>query len=208
MKKIKRQIGFGGAIITPFAKRLVNQVLDSGRLSYGSFWRKFEEDFAELSQRKFAISANSGTSALQVTIHALKEIDGWKDGDEILVPAITFIASSNVVLQNNLVPVFVDVDPRMYHIDHKKIEEKITKKTRAIMPVHLFGISCDMEPILMLAKKYKLRIIEDSCEAMGVKHRGHPVGSLGDVACFSTYMAHLVTTGVGGFATTNDPKIA
>lgn len=208
MRKINRQIGVGGAVISPYAKRLVNKVLDSGRLSYGPFLRKFEEEFGKLCDRKFVISSNSGTSSLQVAIHALKEIDGWKDGDEILVPAITFVASSNTIMQNNLRPVFVDVDPKMYHIDAKKIEEKITPRTRAIMPVHLFGISCDMNPILDLAKKHKLRIIEDSCEAVGVKYRGKMVGSLGDVACFSTYMAHLVTTGVGGFAATNDPKIA
>lgn len=208
MKKTKRQIGVGGAIVSPYARRLVNKVLDSGRLSYGPFLRKFEEEFGKLCQRKFVISSNSGTSSLQVAIHALKEIDRWKDGDEILVPAITFIASSNTIIQNNLRPVFVDVDPRMYHIDPNKIEEKITKKTRAIMPVHLFGISCDMKPILALAKKYKLRIVEDSCEAVGVKYHGKMVGSLGDVACFSTYMAHLITTGVGGFSATNDPEIA
>lgn len=207
LKKIKHQIGVGGAIISPYAKRLVNKVLDSGRLSYGPFLRKFEDEFGKLCDRKFAISANSGTSALQVAIHALKELDSWKDGDEILVPAVTFVASSNTIIQNNLRPVFVDVDPKMYHIDPKKIEEKITKKTRAIMPVHLFGISCDMKPILVLAKKYKLRIIEDSCEAVGVKYYGKMVGSLGDIACFSTYMAHLVTTGVGGFAATNDPML-
>ena len=208
MKKIKRQIGVGGGVISPYAKKLVNKVLDSGRLSYGPFLRKFEEEFGKLCDRKFVISSNSGTSSLQVAIHALKEIYNWKDGDEILLPAVTFVASSNTIIQNNLRPVFVDVDPKMYHIDPKKIEEKITPRTRAIMPVHLFGISCDMKPILALAKKHKLRIIEDSCEAVGVKYHDKMVGSLGDVACFSTYMAHLVTTGVGGFAATNDPKIA
>ena len=208
MKKIKRQIGVGGAVISPYAKKLVNRVLNSGRLSYGPFLRKFEEEFGKLCDRKFTISVNSGTSALQVAIHALKELYDWKDGDEVLVPAVTFVASSNTIIQNNLRPVFVDVDSKMYHIDSARIEEKITPRTRAIMPVHLFGISCDMKPILALARKYKLRIIEDSCEAVGVKYYGKMVGSLGDVACFSTYMAHLVTTGVGGFAATNDPKIA
>lgn len=208
MKKKNHKIGVGGAIITPYAKKLVNQVLDSGRLSYGPFLQRFEQEFAKLSGRKFAVSSNSGTSSLQVAVHALKDIHGWNDGDEILVPAVTFVATSNVVLQNGLVPVFVDVDPKMYHIDPKKIEAKITKKTRAIMPVHLFGISCDMDPILKIAKKYKLKIIEDSCEAVGVHYKGRPVGSLGDIACFSTYMAHLITTGVGGLSLTNDPEAA
>ena len=208
MKSTKHKIGVGGAVITPYHKKLVNQVLDSGRLSYGPMLQRFESEFAKVCGRKYAISSNSGTSSLQVAVHALKDLGGWRDGDEILVPAITFIATPNVVLQNGLKPVFVDVDPKMYHIDPKKIEELITKRTRAIMPVHLFGISCDMDPILHIAKKYKLRVIEDSCEAVGVHYKKRPVGSLGDIACFSTYMAHLVTTGVGGFAATNDPKIA
>ncbi len=195
-------------VITPLHKQNVLRVLESGRLSYGPFLKAFEAKFAKLHSRRFAISANSGTSALHVAVHALKEIDGWKDGDEILVPALTFIATSNVVLQNNLKPVFVDIDSRTYNIDSRQIERRITKRTRAIMPVHLFGSSCDMKPILAIARKHKLRIIEDSCEAMLVRHRGEPVGSQGDIACFSTYMAHLITTGVGGLACTNNLEIA
>jgi perosamine synthetase len=203
----KKQIGSGGAIITPQSKKYVQQVLDSGRISQGPFLRKFERMFADLHARKFAVSASSGTAALLVAVQALKELDGWKDGDEVLVPAVTFIATSNVVLQNNLRPVFVDIDPRTYNIDPKKIEEKITPRTRAIMPVHLFGLSADMAPILKLAKKYKLRLIEDSCETVGGTYRGKPVGALGDIACYSTYMAHIITTGVGGLALANDPQI-
>ena len=208
LKRHQKKIGVGGAIITPYAKRLVNQVLDSGRISYGPMLRRFEEEFARVSGRKFAISANSGTSALQVAFHALKEKDGWKDGDEVIVPAITFVATSNVVLQNGLKPVFVDVDPYTYHIDPKKIDAAVTPRTRAIAPVHLFGMSADMDPIMAIARKHKLRVVEDSCEAVGVRYKGRPVGMDGDISCFSTYMAHLVTTGVGGLALTNDPDIA
>lgn len=208
LKRYPQKIGVGGAVITPYAKLLVNRVLDSGRISYGPMLRRFEADFARLCERKFAISANSGTSALQVALHALKEKDGWREGDEVIVPAITFVATSNVVLQNRLTPVFVDVEPYTYHIDPKKIEGKITKRTRAIMPVHLFGMSADMDAVMAIAKKYKLRVVEDSCEAVGVGYKGRPVGTLGDIACFSTYMAHLITTGVGGLALTNDPDIA
>ncbi|MBI2097310.1 MAG: aminotransferase class V-fold PLP-dependent enzyme [Candidatus Sungbacteria bacterium] len=209
MKLIKRkaQLGVGGNPITPLAggnpitplaRRLVLKVLDSGRVSYGPFLERFEEKFAKLHGRRFAVTANSGTSALQIAVHALKELGGWRDGDEILVPALTFIATPNVILQNQMKPVFADVDPRTYHINPAEIEKRITKKTRAIMPVHLFGVSAEMKPIMAAAKKYKLRVIEDSCQAMGVKHRGQPVGSAGDIACFSTYAAHLITTGVGG----------
>ncbi|TSC69204.1 MAG: Uncharacterized protein G01um101466_148 [Parcubacteria group bacterium Gr01-1014_66] len=208
LKKLARQIGTGGAIISPLAKKLVMQVLDSGRLSYGPFLKKFEQEFAHLHARQFAISANSGTSALLVAVQALKELGNWQDGDEILVPAITFIATSNVILQNRLKPVFVDVDLRTYNIDPADIEKRITSRTRALMPVHLFGLSAEMREIMRIARTHKLRVIEDSCETTGVAYRGRPVGSMGDIACFSTYIAHLINTGVGGMALTNDPKLA
>ena len=208
LRRRKTQIGTGGTIITPLHRRYVNQVLDSGRLSYGPFLKQFEHDFAKLHDRRFAISTNSGTSALQVAIHALKELDGWRDGDEVLVPAITFIATSNVIIQNGLRPVFVDIDPRTYHINPAEIEKHITKRTRVIMPVHLFGLSADMKAIMAIARRHTLRVIEDACETFLVSHRGRPVGSLGDVACFSTYVAHIASTGVGGMVTTNDRAIA
>jgi perosamine synthetase len=208
MKNQRRQIGVGGTFISNTAKKYVNQVLDSNRLSYGPFTQKFEAEFARLHDRKYALFCNSGTSALQVGLHALKEKYGWKDGAEVLVPAITFIASSNVILQNNLKPVFVEIDPDYYEMDPEKIESKITKKTVAMMPVHLFGQPCDMDPIMKIAKKHKLKVIEDSCETMFVSYKGKPTGSWGDVACFSTYVAHLIVTGVGGLTLTNDNDLA
>jgi dTDP-4-amino-4,6-dideoxygalactose transaminase len=203
-----RHIGMGDYQADDLTRRYVNEVLDSGRLTYGPFTVRFEQEFAKLHERRFAMFCNSGTSALQAAVHALKRVDGWADGDEVLVPTITFVASSNVVIQNRLVPKFVDVDPNYFELDLDQLEAAITPRTRAIMPVHLFGQSCDMEPILDIARRHRLRVIEDSCEAMFVQHAGHPVGSLGDVACFSTYVAHLLTTGVGGLAATNDPDIA
>ncbi len=206
--KRKNQLGVGGFTVTPLAKKYVNEVLKTGRLTYGPFLKSFEEKFAQIHDRRFAISANSGTSALQVAVHALKSMDGWKDGDEVLVPALTFIATSNVVLLNNLKPVFVEIDRNTYNIDPARIEEKITPRTRAIIPVNLCGLPADMNAILKIAKKHKLRIIEDSCETMFVKRDGRMVGSLSDISCFSTYVAHLLTTGVGGLALTNDSEIA
>ena len=194
--------------IGPLERAYVNDVLDRNRLTYGHYTEAFEREFARLHDRKFAIFCNSGTSALQVGVHALKRKYGWKDGDEVIVPAVTFVASVNVVLQNRLVPVFVDIDPDYYHVDPSQIEARITPRTRAIMPVHLFGQSCDMAPILALARARNLRVIEDSCEAMCVRHQGAPVGSLGDIACYSTYVAHLIATGVGGVAATNDADLA
>ena len=203
-----RQIGVGGVVMGSVERKYVNDVLDKGRLTYGEYTRAFEQEFARLHDRQVAIFCNSGTSALQVGLHALKRRYGWHDGDEVLVPAVTFVASANVVLQNRLVPVFVDIEPDYYELDPARIESHITPRTRAIMPVHLFGQPCDMEPILALARAHGLKVIEDSCEAMFVRYHGAPVGSSGDVACFSTYAAHLITTGVGGLAATDDLELA
>jgi len=183
-------------------------VIETGRLSYGPFTQKFESKFAFAHDCRFATMTNSGTSSLLLALQALKTKYGWSDGDEVIVPAVTFIATSNIVLQCNMVPVFVDVDPHFYELDPTKIEEKITEKTRCVIPVHLFGSPCDMDPILDIAKINKLRVIEDSCETMFVKYKGRSVGSLGDVGCFSTYVAHILTTGVGGLNTTNDTDLA
>jgi len=143
-----------------------------------------------------------------MAVACLKELHGWHDGDEIIVPAVTFVATANVVVDHNLKPVFVDVDPVTYNIDPARIEKKITRKTRAIMVVHLFGQPAEMDPILKIARKYKLKIIEDSAETMFVKYKGKPVGSFGDIACFSTYVAHPIITGVGGVVATSNPKYA
>ncbi len=207
-KRPGRQIGVGDVTIGELEIQYVLDTLRKGRLSYGHYTASFEREFAREHGRKYAVFCNSGTSALQIAVQALKERNEWADGDEVLVPAVTFIASSNVVLQNRLRPVFVDVDPAYFEIDPAQIERRITRKTRAIMPVHLFGQPCDMDPIMALAQRHRLAVIEDSCEAMFVKQKGQPVGSWGDIACFSTYVAHLVVTGVGGLATTNDGELA
>jgi perosamine synthetase len=203
-----RKIGVGDIVISKKAKEYVKDVLDTNRLSYGPYSRKFEAKFARMHNCKNAVFSNSGTDSLRLSLQALKELGKWNDGDEVIVPAITFIASSNVIIQNNLKPVFVDVKLETYNINPEKIKEAITPKTRAIMPVHLMGLPCDMDPIWELAKKHKLKIIEDSCESMLAEYKGKKVGSLGDVGCFSTYVAHLLVTGVGGLSTTNDKKIA
>lgn len=201
------QIGVGGLDITARAKQLVMEVLDSGRLTAGPMMSRFEQGVASAHDCRFGLMSNSGTSALQIALAALKERHGWQDGDEVLVPSVTFVASSNVVMYNGLKPVFVDVEPTYYEIDPAKIEEKITPRTRAIMPVHLAGHPCDMEPICAIAEKHGLRMVEDSCETMFARDKGRPVGSFGDVGCFSTYVAHVINTGVGGLCTTNDPEL-
>ncbi len=203
-----RQISVGELIITKEDKAIVNAVLDSNRLSYGDYSRKFETEFAKLHDSKFAIFTNSGTSSLHISLASLKEKYGWNNSNEVIIPATTFIATSNVVLHNNLVPVFVDVDSETFNIDPGKIEEAITDKTKAIIPVHLLGLPADMNPILKIARKYDLKIVEDSAETMFAKYRGKPVGSFGDIGCFSTYVAHYIVTGVGGLTITSDPDLA
>ncbi|MBI4363575.1 MAG: DegT/DnrJ/EryC1/StrS family aminotransferase [Candidatus Doudnabacteria bacterium] len=204
----REKLGVGCVEISPTAVKYLNQALKNKRLSYGPFVKKFERGFARMHQAKFAVMVNSGTSALRIAVAALKELERWKEGDEVIVPAVTFVATANVVLQQGLKPVFVDVDSRTYNIDPEKIAAKITKRTRAIIPVHLFGQSADIVPIVKIARKHGLKIIEDSCETMGVNYRGKRVGSFGDISCFSTYAAHLIVTGVGGLAVTSSRKYA
>lgn len=199
-------ITLGTLSISDTGKKYVNDCLDSNRLSRGKYTEKFENDFAKLHGCSHGVFCNSGTSALQIALAALKERHCYEDGDEVLVPAITFIATSNVVLQNNLKPVFVDVDPYTFNIDPDKIAEKITDRTVAIIPVHLFGLPANMPRIMSIAHYYGLNVIEDSCETMFSSVEGKSVGSFGDMACFSTYVAHLIVGGVGGLVTTNDKR--
>ena len=203
-----RHIGVGTFETTDRMRELVNEVLDSGRLSYGPMSRKFEQKFARIRGVRYAILSNSGTSSLHVALQTLKEIHGWDDGDEVIIPASTFVATVNIVIHNNMVPVFVDVDPVTYNICPDKIEEVITNKTRVIIPVHLYGLPADMLEINKVAKTYGLKVIEDSCETMFATHHGDMVGTMGDIACFSTYVAHLVTTGVGGLSVTSNQEYA
>ena len=203
-----RKITLGTLSISQTGKDYVNDCLDNNRLSKGKYTEKFEQEFARLHGCKHGIFLNSGTSALQVALAALKEVHGYKDGDEVIVPATTFIATSNIVLQNNLKPVFVDVDPHTYNISMNGILRALTEKTRCIIPVHLFGLPADMGMVSLIAKNNNLQMIEDSCETMFANHHNRSVGSFGDFGCFSTYVAHLIVGGVGGLITTNDDKLA
>jgi perosamine synthetase len=212
----QRPISLGEFVNTPEITNRVTSVLRSGRLSYGDESRKFERDFAKLHDCNYAVLSNSGTSSLQVALAAMKELYQWQDGDFILVPAITFVASINTILQNNLVPILVDVEKDFYGIDPDKLVRAIKKhqnekhagQIRAVMVVHLFGQPCDMTEISAICCDYFLRIIEDSCETMLAKDKNHVVGTFGDIACFSTYVAHLLVTGVGGIGVTNNKDLA
>ncbi|TAJ21623.1 MAG: DegT/DnrJ/EryC1/StrS family aminotransferase [Dehalococcoidia bacterium] len=203
-----RTVGVGGFEVTPEARAAVMAVLDSGRLSYGPVTKEFEGTFARDHNLRFAAFCNSGTSALHVAMQALKILGEWQDGDQVIVPAVTFVATSNIVLHNNLTPVFVDIEWGRYGLNPALLEAAITPRTRAIIPVHLFGQACDMGPIMEIARRHDLRVLEDSCEAMYAKYEGKSVGSFGDASAFSTYAAHVLVTGVGGLACSNRPEVA
>lgn len=183
-------------------KRLIKQVLNSGRLTYGDKTREFEQRFADIHGAKYGIFCSSGTAALKIAIDVLKDKHGWKDGSEVIIPSVTFVATMNAVLMNNLKPVLVDVQVETANIDLNLISNSITNQTVAILPVHLLGQPADMKGIMKLAKKHHLEVIEDSCETFGV----HLLE--GTISCFSTYMTHHIPTGVGGMILTNDKQLA
>lgn len=204
----RERIGVGAVRISDREKEYVRQVMDSDRLSYGPFSRRLERDFAAAHGCRYGVLSNSGTSSLQVAVAAVRERHGWADGDEVLCPAATFVATSNVILQNNLTPVFVDVEPDTYNMDPARIEEKLTPRTRGILVAHLYGQPAEMDPILEVARERDLAVVEDSAETMFATYRGRSVGAMGAIGCFSTYACHILVTGVGGIATTADRDLA
>ena len=172
--------------------------------SAGKYVNEFEQRFAEYIGCKYGISTTSGTTALHLALAALK----IGRGDEVIVPAFTMIAPVFAVVYTGAKPVLVDADPETWNIDVNKIEEKITPNTKAIIPVHIYGHPCDMDPIMEIAEKYNLWVIEDAAEAHGAEYKGKKVGSFGHVSCFSFYANKIITTGEGGMIVTNDEKIA
>jgi len=203
-----RHCGVGTFQATPLMYSLVSEVLDSGRISYGPMSLAFEQRFAELESARYAILSNSGTSSLHVALQALKEAHGWGRGDQVIVPASTFVATPNIVLHNEMRPVFVDVDPRTYNIDVDLIESKITDQTRAIIPVSLFGQPANLSAVRALADKHGLKVLHDSCEMMFMAHAGKDAGQWADISAYSYYNAHLITAGVGGMSLTDNPDYA
>jgi perosamine synthetase len=201
-------ITMGVADIGKNEKKYVMNVLKRKQLSYGLYSQRFEKQFAEVHKCKYGVLMNSGTDALRIAFATLKEVHKWKDGDEVICPAVTFVASANIILQTGLRPRFVDVNRCSFNIDPTCIAKQITMNTKALLTVHLFGLPAEMDSIMTLAAAFGLNVVEDSCETMLVKKDGYPVGSFGDIACFSTYVAHLITTGVGGLATTNSAVYA
>lgn len=171
--------------------------------SQGLYVRDFEDNFARHHDINYALTTSNGTTALHLALTAL----GIGPGDEVLVPDLTFAASANSVMHCGAHPVFVDVSPDYWNINPELIEEAITPKTRAIMPVHLYGHPCDMDPILEVARKHNLFIVEDCAESLGARYKGKLVGTLGDVGCFSFFSNKIITTGEGGMVITHDPDL-
>ena len=193
---------------TPNIIDRVIRVLKSGRLSYGSESRELEQQFARMHDSKYGVLSNSGTSSLVVALQALKEMNEWPDGSEVIIPAITFVATANAVLQCRMVPVPVDVHVQYFDIDPFLIPRNVNEKTKAVIAVNVFGKPCDLPGILAICKAHNLVLVEDSCEAMGVNIANKPVGSWGEVGIYSLYMAHILTAGVGGIAITDDFDLA
>ena len=185
------------------------KVIDSGWYIQGNEHKEFEKEFAQYCGSKYAIGVANGLDALILILRAYKELDVMNDGDEVIVPSNTYIASILAISQNNLVPVLVEPNIDTYLIDPSKIEEKITSKTKAILLVHLYGQTCEMEKINELAEKYNLKIIEDSAQSHGAYYKKKRSGNLGDVSGFSFYPGkNLGALGDGGAVTTNDEELA
>ncbi len=165
--------------------------------------KSFEDEFAEFCGAKYALACVNGSVALRLALIAC----GVKPGDEVIITPYTFIATASIVLEANCVPVFADIDPRTYNIDPEQIEKAITKRTKAIIPVHFAGQACDMEKIMQIAKKHNLRVIEDACHGHGAEYKGRKLGSIGDAGCFSFQSSKNLTSGEGGMIITNDEAL-
>ena len=188
--------------ITNKEKQLVLEVLNSGNLSLGPKYTEFEEKFAKKIGTKYACAVSSGTAGLHLAMIAA----GIGPGDEVITSPFSFVASANCVLYVGAKPVFVDIDPLTFNMDPLKIEAAITSKTKAILVVHIFGQAADMSRISKIAKKYKLKIIEDACESICATYKGKMVGTFGESAVFAFYPNKQMTTGEGGMLVTDDER--
>lgn len=200
--------------LTERETELISECLRSGWISSaGRFIQEFEETWARYCGRRYGIAVSNGTAALQVSVASL----GLQPGDEVIMPTFTIISCPLSVIYNSGTPVLVDSDPRTWCLDVEKVKERITARTRAIMPVHIYGHPVDMDPLLELADQYGLVVIEDAAEAHGAEYSSSKndsqstwrrCGSFGAMSCFSFYANKLITTGEGGMVLTDDPKLA
>ncbi|MEM3112425.1 MAG: DegT/DnrJ/EryC1/StrS family aminotransferase [Candidatus Anstonellales archaeon] len=202
---MKMKIPFHKPYITEEEISEVVDSLKSGWLTMGPKTIEFENRFRDYIFGKdngFAISFNSATAALHIALKAI----GLKEGDEVILPTNTFIATAEVVTYFNAIPVLCDIEEDTHNIDVSKIEGLITKRTKAIIPVHFGGQPCDMDEIMEIAKKYNLKVIEDAAHALPAWYKGRKIGTIGDITCFSFYATKTLCTGEGGMATTKDER--
>ena len=182
----------------------IQSVLDSCQFTLGPEVAAFEQEFAEFCGAQRGVAVNSGTSALHLALLAA----GIGPGDEVITVPFTFVATVSAIQYAGATPVFVDIDPRTFTMDVTQVESAITERTKAIMPVHLYGQVVDMDPLLSIARRRGLVVIEDAAQAHGAEYQGRRAGSLGDIACFSFYPGkNLGACGEGGMVTTNDPEL-
>lgn len=190
--------------ITESEVKAVIAVLESEYLALGPKMEQFERQVAALAGRRFGIAVNSGTSGLHLLVRAL----GIGEGDEVITTPFSFIASANCILFEQAKPVFVDIDSQTLNMDPALIEKAISPRTKAVLPVHVFGQPADMDPIMEIARRQGLKVIEDSCEAIGAKYRERAAGSFGDGSVFAFYPNKQITTGEGGVVVTDDEETA
>lgn len=201
------KIEFGVLKIGETARRHLEEAVNNNWVTMGPKVKQFEEEWGKLFCYNHSIAVSSGTDADLNCCVALYDL-GANIGDEIILPALSFISPANSVRMAGFTPVFVDVDRRTMNIDPNKIEVKITPKTKAIMAIHTMGKPCDMERINEIAKRHSLYVVEDACEAHGAKYKGEYVGHWGDMVTFSFFSAHLICCGEGGMVSTDDGRIA
>ncbi len=183
----------------------IAEVCESQRFILGPKVEKLESEVAAYCGSGYAVGVTSGSDALIISLM----VEGIKAGDEVITTPFTFFATAGAIVRVGATPVFVDIDPKTFNIDPAEIEKKITPRTRAIIPVHLFGQAADMDPIMEIARKHELIVIEDACQAIGAEYRGRRVGSIGDYGCFSFFPSkNLGCFGDGGMVTCNDPEKA
>ncbi|WP_320035343.1 DegT/DnrJ/EryC1/StrS family aminotransferase [Halarcobacter sp.] len=181
-------------------KKYLNECIDTGWISSeGPFVKKFEEQMAKYINRKYATACSSGSAALDIAVKALE----LKKGDEVIIPTFTIISCAQSLVTNGIKPILIDSDFSTFNMKNEDIESKITSKTKAIMIVHIYGLSVDVDPILRIAKKYNLKIIEDAAQMHGQEYKGKKCGSFGDISIFSFYPNKNITTGEGGMVLTN-----
>ena len=185
-------------------KKIVKKTLTQSMLTLGPQLEKFENDFCKYSKAKYAVAVSNCTAALHLSLMAL----GIKKDDEVIIPDLTFVADANAILACNAKPVIVDINKENFFLSISNIKKNITKKTKAIIPVHIYGQVCNIEDILDVAKNNNLKVIEDCAHAVGTFHKSKHVGTLGNTGCFSFYPTKNITTAEGGMVITNSEKIA